>query len=324
MLGGSSGLNYLAYVRGHPGDFDSWAAAGATGWNYEDVLPYFLKSEGLLPNPEAEIDAAAHNTRGPLGVSVRSPSLPAAREFVQAAEAAGIPRGDYNGRDRGGTRGLVSLMQATAKNGKRSSTYRAFLQGEPEHRENLTILTRAHAVRIITERSNGALEAKGVQYRTADGQVRSAYAAKEVILCTGAIGSPHLLMLSGIGPKKQLESMGVACTVDLREVGQHLKDHIQVPLFFHSCDYGVPVSEVGLSMGPAALRHPLGPLPADPADDAYLPPEPKALKEEAERRVSEWATAWPPHRFMTPRLGFRLDWVISTAMMHRSRFFSAV
>src|SRR5437868_334150 len=105
MLGGSSGINYLAYVRGHPGDFDSWAEGGAAGWSYADVLPYFRKSEGLSSNDELAIDAEAHNTRGPLGVSVRSPILPGAREFVRAAEAAGIPRGDYNGRDRGGASG---------------------------------------------------------------------------------------------------------------------------------------------------------------------------------------------------------------------------
>src|SRR6186997_727614 len=97
MLGGSSGLNYMAYVRGHPGDFDSWAEGGATDWSYADVLPYFRKSEALAPSDEIAIDAAAHGSDGPLGVSVRSPVLPSAREFVEAAEAAGIPRGDYNG-----------------------------------------------------------------------------------------------------------------------------------------------------------------------------------------------------------------------------------
>src|SRR5437899_6778070 len=98
MLGGASGLNYMAYVRGHPGDFDSWAQGGATGWSYADVLPYFQKSEGLAPSDEITIDPTAHNSAGPLGVSVRSPIIPAARQFVEAAEAAGIPRGDYNGR----------------------------------------------------------------------------------------------------------------------------------------------------------------------------------------------------------------------------------
>jgi choline dehydrogenase len=123
MLGGSSGINYMMYVRGHPGDFDSWAAGGATGWSYAEVLPYFRKSEGMATSEEIVIDAAAHNTRGPLGVSVRDPILPAARQFVEAAVAAGIPKGDYNGRDRGGPAGVVSLTQYTMRDGRRSSTY---------------------------------------------------------------------------------------------------------------------------------------------------------------------------------------------------------
>src|SRR5690242_17580296 len=120
MLGGSSGINYMAYVRGHPGDFDSWAAGGAAGWSYDEVLPYFKKSEGLAPSADIIVDAEAHNTQGPLGVSVRAPVLTAAEAFVAAAVAAGIPRGDYNGRDRGGPDGVVSLLQTTTRAGKRS------------------------------------------------------------------------------------------------------------------------------------------------------------------------------------------------------------
>ncbi|MFT3882046.1 MAG: GMC family oxidoreductase N-terminal domain-containing protein [Gemmatales bacterium] len=100
MLGGSSGINYMAYVRGHPGDYDAWAKGGATGWSYEEVLPYFKKSEGLVPSDDIVIDSTVHNTSGPLGVSVRSPVIPATSDFVAAAEATGIPRGDYNGNDR--------------------------------------------------------------------------------------------------------------------------------------------------------------------------------------------------------------------------------
>src|SRR5579859_2782828 len=127
MLGGSSSMNYMAYVRGHPGDFDSWAAGGATGWGYDDVLPYFKKSEGLAPSGDIVVDTEAHNTQGALGVSVRAPVVAGARQFVDAAEAAGIPRGDYNGRDRGSPDGVVSLLQTTTRAGKRSSTYHAFL-----------------------------------------------------------------------------------------------------------------------------------------------------------------------------------------------------
>ena len=291
MLGGSSGLNYMAYVRGHPADFNYWAEGGAAGWSYADVLPYFRKSEGLAPCDEIVIDAPAHNSAGPLGVSVRSPILQGAREFVEAAEAAGIPRGDYNGRDRGEASGVVSLVQTNTRQGKRSSTYRALLEGEAERRPNLTIITGAQATRVLLEGSPGELEAKGVEYRRATGEISVAIASKEVILSAGAVGSPHLLLLSGIGPRLELEKIGVSCLVDLPQVGKHLKDHLQVPLFFPAPGVGVAMVEVGLSMGPAALRHPAGPLPADPNDDEKMPAELQALKQEAERRLAEWQTA---------------------------------
>jgi choline dehydrogenase len=288
MLGGSSGLNYMAYVRGHPGDFNSWAEGGATGWSYADVLPYFRKSEGLAPSDEILIDAAAHNSAGPMGVSVRSPVLAGARDFVAAAEAAGIPRGDYNGRDRGGTAGVVSLLQTSTRKGKRSSTYRAFLEGEAERRPNLTIITGAKTMRVLLEGSPRQVEAKGVEYLRATGETGFAFATKEVILSAGAVGSPHLLLLSGIGPRHELERIGVACLVDSRHVGKHLKDHIQVPLFFPAPGTGVSMTEVAISMGPAVLRQPAGPLPADPQDDEKMPAELQALKQEAERRLAEW------------------------------------
>ena len=290
MLGGSSSMNYMMYVRGHPGDFDSWAAAGATGWSYAEVLPYFRKSEGLAPSSAIAIDAAAHNTTGPLGVSVRSPVLQAASDFVEAAVAAGIPRGDYNGRDRGGAQGVASLAQTSTRRGKRSSTYQAFLEGEPELRRNLMIVTGAQATRVIFADEAGQLTAKAVEYRAATGPTETVHAGKEVILSAGAIGSPQLLLLSGIGPRQQLEAVGVACLLDQPHVGKHLKDHLMVPLYFPAPELGVSMNELGLSMGPAALRGPGGPLPADPSDDANLPPELQAVKQEAEQRLAEWET----------------------------------
>jgi len=290
MLGGSSGLNYMAYVRGHPKDFDSWAEQGAAGWSYADVLPYFRKSEGLASNGEIPIDAPAHNCSGPLGVSVRSPILPGAREFVEAAEAAGIPRGDYNGRDRGGAAGVVSLLQTNTRHGKRASTYRAFLQGDVDRRPNLTIITGVRATRVLLEGSPGRIEAHGIEYHNATGEVCVAIANKEVILSAGAVGSPHLLLLSGIGPRRELEMIGVTPFVDSPHVGKHLKDHLMVPLSFLAPGAGVSMGEVLLSMGPDALRHPVGPLPADPRDDEKMPAELQALKQEAQRRLVEWAT----------------------------------
>ena len=290
MLGGSSSINYMMYVRGHPGDFDRWAERGATGWSYADVLPYFRKSEGLSPSSEIVIDAAAHNSDGPLGVSVRSPVLPVASDFVAAAVAAGIPRGDYNGRDRGGATGLVSLTQHSTRRGKRSSTYHAFLEGETERRPNLAIITNAQATRLLIASEAGGLVATGVEYRDASGETKTATACKEVILSAGAIGSPHLLLLSGIGPRRELQAAGVACLLDQPHVGKHLKDHLMVPLHFSAPGAGVTMNEIGLSMGSAALRGPAGPLPADPADDAGLPAGLQAMKQEADRRLAEWQT----------------------------------
>ena len=290
MLGGSSGINYMAYVRGHPGDFDAWEKGGATGWSYRDVLPYFKKSEGFAPSDDIVADGPAHNLDGPLGVSVRAPVLPGVREFVDAAVAAGIPRGDYNGRDRGGPAGVVSLFQTSTRAGKRSSTFHAFLEGKAERRTNLTIVTGAHVTRVLLTGAPGHMAATGVEYRIASGDTRTALAGKEVVLSGGAIGSPQLLLLSGIGPRAELEAVGVTCRVDAPHVGKHLKDHLHVGLFFPAPGVGVPLTELGLSFGPDALRAPAGPLPADPKDDANLPPELQAAKQEAERRITEWAT----------------------------------
>ena len=292
MLGGSSGLNYMAYVRGHPGDFDGWAADGGKGWSYDDVLPYFLKSEDLAaPEPPegVVIDEDAHGTGGPLGVSVRAPRTVAAEQFVEAAEATGIPMGDYNGRDRGGPVGCASLFQTTTRNGMRSSTYHAFLEPVME-RDNLTVITHAQVERILLDQDGGGLRANGVRYRDADGRTTSIHADREVVVSAGAIGSPQLLLLSGIGPSEELASVGVECVLDNPHVGKHLKDHLHVPLAFPAPGVALTMTEIAISLGPDALRAPAGPLPADPADDDGLPPELAALKAEAERRVTEWAT----------------------------------
>ena len=133
------------------------------------MLEYFKKSEGLAASGDIVVDADAHNTTGPLGVSVRSPVLSGAQEFVQAAAAAGIPVGDYNGRDRGGSAGVVSLLQTTTREGKRSSTYHAFLEGDVAQRPNLEVITGAQVTRLLLDGENEPLTAAGVEYRTAGG-----------------------------------------------------------------------------------------------------------------------------------------------------------
>ncbi len=290
MLGGSSGINYMAYVRGHPGDFDAWADGGATGWSHAEVLPYFKKSEGLQPSGDIVVDHDAHNPDGPLGVSVRAPVIPAAQQFVDAAAAAGIPTGDYNGSDRLRPEGVASLFQTTTKDGKRSSTFHAFLEPVMGTRENLVVIPHALVQRVLLEDAGDGPVATGVEYRTADGTVETVTAAREVVLSAGAIGSPQLLLLSGVGPKDELAEVGVECLVDLPDVGKHLKDHLHTPLFFSAPGIGLTMAEVAVALGPDALRAPVGPLPADPADDADLPPELAGLKAEAERQLAEWVT----------------------------------
>ncbi len=288
MLGGGSGINYMVHVRGHPGDFDAWAAAGATGWSWAEVLPFFRKSENFDAGGEAGVDPDAHGEGGPMGVSIRPQALPAAGMFLAAAARAGIPGGDYNGRSRRGPAGVASRVQTATRRGRRSSTYHAYLEGEAEARPNLSLITGALVTRILLTGEGEGLAARGVELRTADGEVRALTASREVIVCAGAIGSPHLLMLSGIGPKTELEAAGVACRHDLPEVGKGLKDHLQYQLLFPAPGIGVSQAEIRLSLGPDALRAPAGPLPADPADDAAMTSDLAALKAEAARRLAAW------------------------------------
>jgi choline dehydrogenase-like flavoprotein len=204
------------------------------------------------------------------------------------AVAAGIPKGDYNGRDRQNPKGVVSLTQFTTRDGRRSSTYQAFLAGEPEQRPNLKIITGAQATRILLEGDGASTTATGVEYRAASGEVAAMHAAKEMIISAGAIGSPQLLLLSGIGPRQELETVGITCHVDAPHVGKHLQDHAMCPLIYPAPGLGVSMNELALAMGPDALRAPAGPLPADRAEDVNLSPELQKLKNDAEQRFMEW------------------------------------
>ncbi len=285
MLGGSSGINYMVWVRGHPGDFDNWERLGATGWSHDEVLPAFKRMEGLVRSNEISIDQDARGFDGPVGVGVRSPVIPAARDFVKAATAAGLPSGDYNGAGRFNPAGVASLVQTNTRKGRRSSTFHAYLEDAAELRPNLTIISDALVTRVVLD---DTLTAAGVEYRDNAGNAHIAKASREVILSAGAVGSPHLLMLSGIGPRRELEEAGVVCRLDQPHVGKHLKDHLLTGMIFPAEGTGLPLAEVGVSVGPDALRGPGGPLPADPADDASLSPELAALKAEAQRRLDEW------------------------------------
>ena len=226
MLGGSSSLNALAYVRGHPGDFDSWSEGGAIGWSYAEVLPYFRKSEGLETSDDIIIDTPAHNTGGPLGVAVRSPVLRPLR-IRASGGGRGLPRGDYNGRDRGGA--AVLLRCSRSRPGTASDQAPTMRSWRANRRAGRTcIITGAQARRVILERETGELIAKGVEYFTGAGRDQNGARGQGSDLSAGAIGSPHLLMLSGIGPRPELEPLGIRCLLDNPHVGKHLKDHVMV------------------------------------------------------------------------------------------------
>lgn len=215
-LGGSSSSNAMCYLRGHPADYDHWAALGNPGWSYADLLPYFKRSQ----NQERGA-SAYHGSGGPLNVAdLRSPS-PLTGVFVDAGVEVGLARNDdFNGERQDG----VGPFQVTQKNGRRCSTARGYLR-PARRRANLTVITGAQATRVLFE----DLRAVGVEYRQS-GRLQRVIARCEVCLSAGAIGSPQLLMLSGIGDARQLAAVGIEVRQHLPGVGQNLQDHLDVIL----------------------------------------------------------------------------------------------
>ncbi|MCB0639387.1 MAG: GMC family oxidoreductase N-terminal domain-containing protein [Lewinella sp.] len=219
-LGGCSANNAMAYVRGNAADYDDWAAAGNPGWSFEEVLPYFIRSEHN--EQYTELDEGYHGQGGELNVTFaqryRTPFAPA---FVAACEQAGIPRNaDYNGHEQAG----AGFFQFTIKGQRRHSTADAFL-APIRRRPNLRILTGARAEAILLEHDR----AVGARVRTHTG-VQEIRATKEVILAAGSFQSPQLLMLSGIGAADELRAQGIECKKDLPGVGKNLQDHLFFPI----------------------------------------------------------------------------------------------
>jgi choline dehydrogenase-like flavoprotein len=210
-VGGSSSMNAMIYVRGRPLDYDMWEQAGATGWGYQNVLPYFMRSED-----NARGASEFHGAGGPMRISEQRSPRPLNRELLEASEAAGIPRvADYNGPEQDG----ISPVQTFQRNGRRWSAADAFLKPALT-RPNLELITGAQVLGLELE---GA-RVTGVRYRKGRKET-VARAGREVILSAGAINSPQLLMVSGIGPAAGLEAAGVRVTHDLPGVGQNLQDH---------------------------------------------------------------------------------------------------
>jgi choline dehydrogenase-like flavoprotein len=216
MLGGSSSLNAMCYVRGAPADYDGWEAGGADGWGWDGVLPYFRKAE----DQERGADDY-HGTGGPLAVSDLRDASPLSRAFAEAGEALQIPRNDdFNGPRQHG----LGLYQVTQRGGRRCSTAVAYLRPALTRR-NLSIWTGSRADAILFE----GRKAGGVRLTRGDAQVE-VKANREVLLCGGAINSPQLLMLSGIGPAAHLKEHGIETLADRPGVGQNLQDHLDAAL----------------------------------------------------------------------------------------------
>ena len=214
VLGGSSSLNAMIYIRGQQADYDHWAALGNPGWGWDDVLPYFKKAE----HNERGADAL-HGTGGPLNVmDLRSPNR-FGKLFVDAGTQAGYPvNPDFNGPQQEG----VGPYQVTHKNGERCSTAKAYLTPNLQ-RPNLQVFTGAHTTRILLEKKR----AVGVEF-VHDGHLKQLKCQREVLLSAGALQSPQILMLSGIGDHQHLVDNGIATQHHLPGVGQHLHDHPDV------------------------------------------------------------------------------------------------
>jgi choline dehydrogenase-like flavoprotein len=214
VLGGGSTINAQVYARGNKQDYDGWMADGATGWSYADVLPYFKRAE----DNQRFVDAY-HARGGPLGVSVPINPLPISEAFLRAGQEYGIPYNpDFNGARQEG----VGHYQVTVRDARRCSTATAYLK-PIRSRPNLTVLTGAHSTRILVE--NG--RAKGIELIRNE-RLEIVQAEREIILTSGAIGSPRLLLLSGVGPADHLKSVGIKVVHDLPGVGENLQDHLDL------------------------------------------------------------------------------------------------
>ncbi|XP_022837266.1 glucose dehydrogenase [FAD, quinone]-like [Spodoptera litura] len=215
VMGGSSSINSLAYVRGSKEDYDEWAALGNDGWSYKDVLPYFKKSERNL-NIEG-LNRKYHGVDGEQYIS-RYPNIDKpAIMMIDAFHEGGVPLGDFNGAHSDTT----MYSQSISKDGVRVSTNNAFIQPIRYKRKNLTVKSEAEVTKVLINKKNVAY---GVRY-TLDGMVHTAYAKKEVIVSAGSINSPKLLMLSGVGPREHLEELNIPVKKDLA-VGENLHDHV--------------------------------------------------------------------------------------------------
>jgi choline dehydrogenase len=231
VLGGSSSINGMVYIRGQAEDFDHWRQLGNTGWSFDDVLPYFKRAED-----QQSIGDEFHGKGGPLAVSDVA-KHPICEALIDSATSMGFARNDdFNGATQDG----VGYHQTTTRNGKRCSTAVGYLN-PARGRANLQIITNALSERIVVEGGR----ATAVIYRQG-GVLKTARARREIVLCGGAINSPQLLLLSGIGPAAHLAEHGIAVVQNLPGVGQNLQDHYSAPIKL-KCSQAITVNDVMLS-----------------------------------------------------------------------------
>lgn len=238
VYGGTSSINAMVYQRGHPADYDGWAAEGNAGWNYAKVLPFFRKMQH-----QERGESTHHGVGGPINVADPQDPNPLSLAFVDAALETGYR---HNADFNDGAQEGFGLYQVTQRRGQRHSTAVGYLHPALE-RENFTALPYAHATRLLFERGR----CSGVEFQH-EGERKAARAHREVIICAGAINSPQLLLLSGIGPAAQLAALEIPLVADLPGVGRNLMDHMQVPVAYHCLE---PVSLAGKDAPEQARRY---------------------------------------------------------------------
>ncbi|XP_047740953.1 glucose dehydrogenase [FAD, quinone] [Hyalella azteca] len=289
LIGGSSAVNFMMYNRGNRYDYDRWAALGNNGWDYKTVLKYFKKSENYRGRITPE-NTAYHGVGGPMTVESKRYGTPLAKAYLDAGRELGYPSLDTNAASQMG----FNTPDVTVKDGLRQSAAESFIKPNL-HRRNLRIQSDSQVTKVLFDRN---LRAIGVEYKHRN-RVRRAYARKEVVLSAGAVDSPKLLLLSGVGPRQHLEALGIRTLVDLPGVGQNFQDH---PSIFGIC-WNVPkgmATSFQRLLGPASkieyITKRSGPLSA-----------PFGMEGNAWVRLREGDPTFPDMQFLIASLSIGVD-----------------
>ena len=281
-LGGTSSINGMVYIRGNHADYDEWRQRGCVGWDWDSVLPYFRKAEN-----QARGESEYHATGGPLNVSDQPKRFELSDAVLAACEQAGIPRNpDFNGAQQEG----CGYYQTTTSNRRRWSTAKAYLD-PARSRQNLTIRTGAHATRVLL--TDG--RATGVEYATAEGR-ETATARVEIIVSGGTYGSPQLLQLSGLGPARHLQDIGIPVVRDMPAVGSNLHDHFNTYMSWR-CTRPITLNDLENSWSrkiAAAIRYGLfrsGPMASNGIHAGlFTRSDPRLERPDLQINLLEWST----------------------------------